>query len=105
VKQAMLDAFAELKGDPDQASGILDDLEWFGVNSFGDSAVMLRARIKCVPGRQWGIGRAYNGVLKTVFDARNIEIPFPHQTIYFGETKDGRTQSVKVEVAPGSAPA
>ncbi|MGX0876842.1 small-conductance mechanosensitive channel [Roseovarius sp. MBR-154] len=104
AKQAMLDAFAELKGDPEQASGILDDLEWFGVNSFGDSAVMLRARIKCVPGRQWGIGRAYNGVLKTVFDARNIEIPFPHQTIYFGETKDGQTQSVKVDVeAPGAA--
>ncbi|MFB9148779.1 mechanosensitive ion channel domain-containing protein [Roseovarius ramblicola] len=104
AKQAMLDAFAELKGDPDQADGILDELEWFGVNSFGDSAVMLRARIKCVPGRQWGIGRAYNGVLKTVFDARNIEIPFPHQTIYFGETKDGRTQSVKVAMeTPGAA--
>ena len=103
AKQAMLDAFAELKGDPDQASGILGDLEWFGVNSFGDSAVMLRARIKCVPGRQWGIGRAYNGVLKTVFDARNIEIPFPHQTVYFGESKDGRTQSVKVDMQAASA--
>lgn len=98
VKQAMLDAFAELKGDPLQADGILDELEWFGLNSFGDSAVVLRARIKCVPGRQWGIGRAYNGVLKTVFDARNIEIPFPHQTIYFGESKEGKTQSVKVDV-------
>jgi small-conductance mechanosensitive channel len=98
VKQAMLDAFAELIGDPDQADGILDDLEWFGVNSFGDSAVMLRARIKCVPGRQWGIGRAYNGLLKQVFDARNIEIPFPHQTIYFGESKEGKTQSVKLDM-------
>ncbi|MEQ8293291.1 MAG: mechanosensitive ion channel [Roseovarius sp.] len=97
VKQAMMDAFAELKGDPDQADGILDDLEWFGLNSFGDSAVMLRARIKCVPGRQWGIGRAYNAVLKRVFDARNIEIPFPHQTIYFGESKDGKTQPITVD--------
>ncbi|MGR3698607.1 MAG: mechanosensitive ion channel domain-containing protein, partial [Roseovarius sp.] len=104
VKQAMLDAFDELRGDPDQASGILDDLEWFGVNSFGDSAVVLRARIKCVPGRQWGIGRAYNGVLKEVFDARNIEIPFPHQTIYFGESKEGRTQSLRVDMeAEGTA--
>jgi len=103
AKQAMLDAFAELKGDPEQASGILDDLEWFGVNSFGDSAVMLRARIKCVPGRQWGVGRAYNGVLKKVFDARNIEIPFPHQTVYFGESKDGATQSVKVDMQGASA--
>lgn len=98
VKQAMMDAFAELMGVPEQADGILGDLEWFGLNSFGDSAVMLRARIKCVPGRQWGIGRAYNGILKTVFDDRNIEIPFPHQTIYFGESKDGRTQSVKVDL-------
>ena len=97
VKQAMLDAFDELRADPEQASGILDDIEWFGVNSFGDSAVMLRARIKCVPGRQWGIGRAYNGVLKQVFDARNIEIPFPHQTILFAETKDGKTQNLTVE--------
>jgi small-conductance mechanosensitive channel len=97
VKQAMLDAFNELRADPEQANGILDDIEWFGVNSFGDSAVMLRARIKCVPGRQWGIGRAYNGVLKQVFDARNIEIPFPHQTILFAETKDGKTQNLTVE--------
>ena len=97
VKQAMMDAFAELKGDPDQADGILDELEWFGLNSFGDSAVMLRARIKCVPGRQWGIGRAYNGMLKRVFDDRNIEIPFPHQTIFFGESKDGKTQPITVE--------
>ncbi|WP_422026991.1 mechanosensitive ion channel domain-containing protein [Roseovarius sp.] len=100
VKQAMLDAFAELKGDPDQADGILDDLEWFGLNSFGDSAVVLRARIKCVPGRQWGIGRAYNAVLKRVFDDRNIEIPFPHQTIFFGESKDGKTQPITVEAEP-----
>lgn len=102
VKQAMVDAFEELKGDPEQADGILDDLEWFGLNSFGDSAVMLRARIKCVPGRQWGIGRAYNGVLKRVFDDRNIEIPFPHQTIYFGESKDGKTQPITVEAEPQS---
>ncbi len=97
VKQAMLDAFDELRTDPEQASGILDDIEWFGVNSFGDSAVMLRARIKCVPGRQWGVGRAYNEVLKQVFDARNIEIPFPHQTILFAESKDGKTQNLMIE--------
>ena len=96
VKQAMLDAFEELRGDPDQAAKIIADLEWFGLQSFGDSAVVCRARIKCVPGQQWGVGRAYNGVLKQVFDDRNIEIPFPHQTIFLGESKDGKTQTFKV---------
>ena len=96
VKQAMLDAFEELRSDPEQAKSIMGDLEWFGINAFGDSAVVVRARIKCVPGAQWGVGRAYNGVLKRVFDDRNIEIPFPHQTIYLGEAKDGTTQPFRI---------
>ncbi|WP_417742552.1 mechanosensitive ion channel domain-containing protein [Salipiger sp.] len=96
VKQAMLDAFEQLRADPEQAANIMGDLEWFGINAFGDSAVVVRARIKCVPGTQWGVGRAYNGVLKEVFDARNIEIPFPHQTIYLGESKSGATQPFHV---------
>jgi len=96
VKQAMQDAFEELRADPDQGAKIIADLEWFGLNSFGDSAVVCRARIKCVPGTQWGVGRAYNEVLKRVFDDRNIEIPFPHQTIFLGESKSGKTQTFKI---------
>ncbi|WP_242665625.1 mechanosensitive ion channel domain-containing protein [Limimaricola soesokkakensis] len=97
AKQAMFDAFEELKQDPDQRANIIGDMEWFGVNSFADSAVVVRARIKTVPGTQWGLGRAYNGILKRIFDARGIEIPFPHQTIFFGEAKDGRTQALRLK--------
>jgi small-conductance mechanosensitive channel len=96
AKQAMFDGFEELRSDPDQNALILGDLEWFGLNSFGDSAVVLRARIKTVPGSQWGVGRAYNAILKRIFDERGIEIPFPHQTIFFGEAKDGRTQALRL---------
>lgn len=103
VKQAMFDAFEELKADPDQAMNILDDeLQWFGLNAFGDSAIVLRARIKCVAGTQWGVGRAYNAIIKRIFDERNIEIPFPHQTIYLGEAKDGSTQSFRIGKEEGS---
>jgi small-conductance mechanosensitive channel len=97
AKQAMLDAFDELKLDAEQSPSIIGDLEWFGLNSFGDSAVVVRARIKTLPGKQWALGRAYNGILKRIFDERGIEIPFPHQTIYFGEAKDGRTQALRLE--------
>ncbi|EAQ03218.1 Small-conductance mechanosensitive ion channel [Pseudooceanicola batsensis HTCC2597] len=98
VKKAMFDAFDELRSNPENRANIIGDLEWFGLNSFGDSAVVCRARIKSVPGAQWGVGRAYNEVLKRVFDDRNIEIPFPHQTIYLGEAKDGSTQTFKVDM-------
>ncbi|MFD1344426.1 mechanosensitive ion channel domain-containing protein [Litorisediminicola beolgyonensis] len=96
AKTAMLDAFETLRGDEDQGGFILDDLEWFGVQTLGDSAVVLRARIKTVPGKQWGIGRLYNELLKKLFDERGIEIPFPHQTLFFGEDKKGRTQVLRL---------
>ncbi|MEM1079070.1 MAG: mechanosensitive ion channel domain-containing protein [Pseudomonadota bacterium] len=101
-KQAMFDAFEELRGDPEQGSFILGDLEWFGLNSFGDSAIVLRARIKTQPGKQWGVGRAYNLILKRIFDERGIEIPFPHQTIYFGEDRKGEAPPVHVMMQTSS---
>lgn len=97
AKQAMHDAFDMLMENPEIAESVIAPLEWLGITSFGDNAVMLRARIKTVPGKQWAIGRAYNGYLKTVFDERNIEIPFPQQTIWLGEAKDGSTQNFRVE--------
>lgn len=104
VKQAMHDAFDELRADPELGLLILDELEWFGLQEFGDSAVVLRSRIKCVGGKQWGVGRAYNGILKRIFDERNIEIPFPHQTIYWGEAKDGTIQTLPVSRTSLPAP-
>ena len=97
AKQAMHDAFDLLMESDENSGSIIAPLEWFGITSFGDSAVMLRARIKTIPGKQWAVGRAYNGYLKTVFDERNIEIPFPQQTIWLGEAKDGSTQRFRIK--------
>ena len=98
AKQAMFDAFDRMvANEPDIAASIIGELEWFGVQSLGDSAVVLRTRIKTEPGKQWGIGRMFNGYLKVVFDERGIEIPFPQQTIWLGENKDGTTQPFKIE--------
>ncbi len=88
VKQAMFDAYDELMTDPVNAEKVLGDLEWYGLQNFGDSAVVFRIKIKCRPGTHWSLGRAYRGILKKIFDERNIEIPFPHQTIYFGDSGD-----------------
>lgn len=96
AKLAMHDAFDELKTDPKFGPDILEPLQWFGLQTLGDSAVVVRARIKCAPGKQWNVGRAYNEIVKRVFDERGIEIPFPHQTIYFGVDKKGEAPPLHV---------
>lgn len=88
VKRLMQDAFDELKAG-DLGTDIIADFEMFGVNELGTSAVVVRGRIKTLPGKQWGVGRAYNEIVKRLCDERSVEIPFPHMTVWFGEDKRG----------------
>ena len=73
---------AEMRKDPKFARDILEPIEIQGVDRFADSAVVIKARIKTKPIRQWEIGRAFNWRLKTAFDAAGIEIPFPQRTMH-----------------------
>jgi len=81
----LVDVAAELQADPVFTSDILDPLEMLGVDRFDDSAVIIRCRLKTVPSQQWRIGREMNRRIKKTFDAKGIEIPFPHRTIYWGQ--------------------
>ena len=67
---------------------ILAPLEVLGVDEFGDSAVIIKARFKTLPIQQWTVGREMNRRIKKKFDELGIEIPFPHRSIYFGEASD-----------------
>ncbi|SEA55497.1 mechanosensitive ion channel domain-containing protein [Rubrimonas cliftonensis] len=102
AKEAMTAAFDDLRADPAQRPLILGAMEWFGVQELGDSAVVLRARIRTRPGAQWGVGRAYNEAVKKRLDAAGIEIPFPHTTIWFGENRDGTAPPMRM-VSEGAA--
>lgn len=80
---------------------IAEPLEILGLDRFADSAVIIRARLKVVPpNKQWMVGREFNRRMKARFDAEGIEIPFPHQTIYFGEDRAHRAPPLHVAMAP-----
>ncbi|MEJ8473003.1 mechanosensitive ion channel domain-containing protein [Roseibium algae] len=81
AKLAMVEAFRRLN-ESDYGNRILGELEMHGVINFGDSSIDIRARIKTTPGDQWSTGRAYNEILKQVFDEQGIEIPFPQVTYH-----------------------
>ncbi|MDH5668908.1 MAG: mechanosensitive ion channel family protein [Nitrospira sp.] len=86
----------EVRADPEFKDDILEPLEMLGVDQFADSAVIIKCRIKTQPIKQWRVGREMNRRIKKTFDAKGIEIPFPHQTIYWGEPKQGPPPSVYV---------
>jgi len=107
-KAAMQEAFDRLK-QTEHNPDILAPLEMHGVTGLGDSAVLIRARIKTAPGQQWSVGRAYTELVKEVMDEKGIEIPFPHTTLYLGRDKEGRTDEFPVRMeqvgaASGKAP-
>jgi len=79
-----------------------------GLDKFADSAVIVRARLTTKPIKQWEVGREFNRRMKRRFDELGIEIPFPHQTIYFGEDKSGAAPPAYIEMGrkdPAPAPA
>ncbi|MEO8303559.1 MAG: mechanosensitive ion channel family protein [Betaproteobacteria bacterium] len=91
---------AEMRGDGNIGLGILDDLEIAGVESWADSAVMLRCRFKVMPLEQWKVRREFLRRLKKAFDAQGIEIPFPHLTVYAGAGKDGTAPPFQMQALP-----
>jgi moderate conductance mechanosensitive channel len=76
---------------------ILEPLEVLGVDRFENSAVIIRARFKTQPIKQWMVGREMNRRIKKKFDEVGIEIPFPHQTVYWGEA----VKPLKLETGAG----
>ncbi len=78
VMRAIVD---EMRTEPRWEGEIRDELEVMGLNAFGDSAVTIKALIKCGPFGRWSVRREFNRRMKQRFEAEGIEIPFPHQTL------------------------
>ena len=97
VMEIMKQVGDELQNDEKYGPNIIEPIEVFGLDSFGESALVIKARLKTKPIQQWTIGREYRRRLKIAFDAQNIEIPFPHTTVYWGEDINPLKLSVKQE--------
>ncbi|HEX3019285.1 MAG TPA: mechanosensitive ion channel family protein [Chitinispirillaceae bacterium] len=76
----------EIISDPKFKALILEPLEIMGVDCFSDSSVVIKARIKTMPIKQWEVGREMNRRIKLKFDKEGIEMPFPHRTVYLGDS-------------------
>ena len=54
------------------------------VNNFGDSGIDIRIAGRVKPHEKWAVTGELRLRLKKAFDKENIEIPWPHTKVYFG---------------------
>jgi moderate conductance mechanosensitive channel len=98
AKDALLAAYEDLSADMEWGTKLLGGVEWFGVQMLGESAIVLRVRLKTRPGEQWAVGRAYTELAKKHLDAAGVEIPFPQMKLWFDER--GRAAGSRPPVTP-----
>jgi small-conductance mechanosensitive channel len=65
----------ELRRDPAHGPLILEPIEIFGVDSFKETSVVIKARLKTLPIQQWTVGREYRRRLVRAFGVEGIEVP------------------------------
>ena len=75
VMAAMRDAAAAVMSDPEYRPHILEPLEVYGVDAFEPGQLVLKARLKTVPLKQWFVGRELRKKMANVFAERGIAVP------------------------------
>lgn len=101
VYELMYKIGSEMRCASTMKDKILEDLEIAGIENLADSAVIIRSRFKVVPLEQWDVRRDFLYRIKKEFDNAGIEIPYPHLTLYAGQTKQlSDTPSFKIQSQP-----
>jgi small-conductance mechanosensitive channel len=92
----------EMRREEPYSEWIIEPVEIMGLDEFAESAMIIKARIKVQPVRQWKVKREFNQRLKKSFDARGIEIPYPHLTVYLGQNKSGEAPALHIKTEEDS---
>lgn len=88
VEQALKEIDEEFRSNSHVKQHVLAPLEILGTDNFDDSSIIVKARIKTSPIKQWEVGRAFNKAIKKKFDEKGIEIPFPQRTIHIAKDEN-----------------
>jgi moderate conductance mechanosensitive channel len=96
VIDVMRDVGRGMWEDPEWRPLLTEEIAVPGVEAFGPSSVDIRIMATTLPMKQWEVARELRRRLKKRFDLEGIQIPFPHQTLFWGEGQrpggDGREQ-------------
>jgi small conductance mechanosensitive channel len=81
VADVLREISKEMRGEAKWKAMMRDDIDVMGVERFGDSGVVIRARVKTEPAARWNVARELNRRVKQRFAELDIEIPYPYQRL------------------------
>jgi len=82
----------ELATDENWRDRLITPPKALRVNKFGDSGIDIKITCDVKPSEQWATMGELRLRLKRAFDAENIEIPWPHTKVYFGNSMEDVTE-------------
>ena len=86
----------EIAADPVFGLYIITAPQVLRIQSFDDSAITIKMMGDCKPMKQWQLRGELLRRIKARFDLEGIEIPFPHQTVYWGVDQPSLTIQEKI---------
>ncbi len=97
----------ELANHPELGLKVIDPPKVLRLNAFGASELTIRMLGVCKPLTQWELTGWLRKRIKERFDEEGIEIPFPHQTVYWGVDQaplpGQQVESAMAGAAPGGS--
>lgn len=85
----------ELRVDPEYGDDILEPIEIMGIDQFENNAIVLKARTKTKPIKQWRVGREFNRRLKLRLDKAGIEMPYSNISLVMADKKNNKDEEKK----------
>ncbi len=85
VMAVMKEVGDDMLADPKFGKLMLEPLEIVGLDKFGPTGLLIKARVMTPPIQQWNVGREFNRRLKIRFDQEGIEVATASRTVLYLE--------------------
>lgn len=94
----------EMRADETFASGMLSDLQLWGVNAVSSQAVTLVGQIVCTDSGRWGVQREFNRRVKRRFQELGIRMAAPVQIVQLADRGERGLPAFRRPGAPAASP-
>jgi moderate conductance mechanosensitive channel len=78
VYAVLTDIARTMRAEPAWGAMMRDDLQIFGLDQFGASALVITGQIRTGPGQHWSVRREFYGRIQKRFAEEGIEIPYTY---------------------------